>query len=325
MSRHRRPKAEERSEPWDRNPTRAFDVRVLQCVIAYPNTAATGTEPVLSERTALTSMDEWLVAVLLGGLQGVLEWLPVSSEGGVALAVTALTGADPGAAVRYALFLHAGTALSAAAYFRTEVAAALGAARGWRPSGAFDADRADLSFLVLATLVTGLTGVPTLLFVADRASELTGGAFLALIGGLLVVTGLLQRTAGALAAGDRRLPGPLDAVLVGALQGLAALPGMSRSGTTVSALLLRGHAGEASLRLSFLLSIPAALAANGISVADEGVPAVAPGPAALSVAVAAVVGYLSVGGLVSFVRRVPFWAVCVGFGGLGLLGGALAV
>jgi len=115
----------------------------------------------------------------------------------------------------------------------------------------------------------------------------------------------------------------LDAVLVGVLQGLAVLPGVSRSGTTVSALLLRGHEGEASLRLSFVLSIPAALGAGVLVVLDEGLPTVDPGPAALALAVSAAVGYLTVGALVRLVGRVAFWQVCVGFGALAVLGGGV--
>jgi len=156
-------------------------------------------------------------------------------------------------------------------------------------------------------------------------NDLTGGAFVALVGGLLILTGLLQRFAESVTFDPRATPDWLDAILVGALQGLAILPGVSRSGTTVSALLLRGHEGESSLRLSFLLSIPAALAANVLVLVDDGVPAISPSAAVLALAVSAVVGYLTVGALVALVRRVPFWAVCVGFGSLGVFGGALLI
>ncbi|MFB6075344.1 MAG: undecaprenyl-diphosphate phosphatase [Haloarculaceae archaeon] len=270
-------------------------------------------------------MDDLVVAVLLGAVQGVLEWLPVSSEGSVALVATALTGAGPGVATQYALFLHAGTALAALAYYRREAAAVLRSALAWRPRSAFGGETADLSFLVIATLATAVTGLPAYVVLEETVSSLTGGAFLALIGGLLVVTGLVQRLAGSLALGERTLPGPLDAVLVGALQGFAILPGISRSGTTVSALLLRGHEGENALRLSFLLSIPAALAANALVLVTDGVPAVDPVSGLVAVGVAAVVGYLTVGALVALVRRVPFWVICVGFGGLAVTGGLLVV
>jgi len=267
--------------------------------------------------------DDAIVAAVVGLVQGVLEWLPVSSEGSVAILVTALTGATPAIATRLALFVHAGTALSALAYYRSEVALVLASAGGWRPGTAFSRSTADLSFLALATLATGVTGLPAFLLLDALVSELTGGAFIVLVGGLLVLTGLLQRFAAWLSLGGRETPDWLDALLVGGLQGLAILPGVSRSGTTVSALLLRGHEGEASLRLSFLLSIPAALAANVLVVLSDGIPAVSPAAALIALAVSALVGYLTVDALVRLVRRVPFWAVCVGFGGLAVIGGGL--
>lgn len=270
-------------------------------------------------------MAEHLLAVLVGLLQGVLEWLPVSSEGAVAIATTLVAGATPADATRLGLFLHAGTAVSAIAYYRATLWALLGDLSGWRPRTAFGADTADLSFFAVATVATGATGIPLYLVLAEVVSALEGGAFVALIGLLLVATGLLQRYAGAVALGERTQPTLLDAVLVGALQGVAILPGVSRSGTTVSALLLRGHEGENALLLAFVLSIPAALGANALVLAEDGVPAVSPGGAALALAISAVVGYLAIGVLVRLVRRIPFWAVCVGFGGLAVAGGLLVL
>jgi undecaprenyl-diphosphatase len=267
-------------------------------------------------------MNPILVAIVLGILQGVLEWIPVSSEGGVALASTALTGVSPAAATRLALFLHAGTAISAVVYYRREVREIVDSVRDLsrRP---FADETADLSFLVLATAATGVTGLPAYLLLDAAVSELEGGFFLAFVGGLLVITGLVQRFAMSLSLGERAIPDWLDAVFVGVLQGLAILPGISRSGTTVSALLLRGHEGESSLRLSFLLSIPAALAANALVLVDDGVPAIDPTGAVVALAVSAAVGYLTVDALVRLVRRIPFWTVCTVFGGLGVVGGLL--
>ena len=267
-------------------------------------------------------MDEAVVvAVVVGVLQGVFEWLPISSEGNVAIALTAL-GSDPAAAVQFALFLHAGTALSATVYYRSEVAALLGTVREWRARDAFEGESATLSFLALATLVSVAVGLGAYAGLEAVISTLTGGAFVAAIGALLVATGVVQRLADDAAVARRSSPTAADAVLVGALQGLAILPGVSRSGTTVSALLLRGHDGEASFRLSFLLSVPAALGAGVLAVLDTGgLPSVAPAPALLSLGIAAVVGYLTIDALMRVVRGVAFWAVCVALGGLAVAGG----
>ncbi|MHB9287860.1 undecaprenyl-diphosphate phosphatase [Halobacteriales archaeon Cl-PHB] len=267
-------------------------------------------------------MSEWLVAVVVGLLQGILEWLPVSSEGSVALALT-LLDRPADAATRYALFLHLGTAVAAATYYSADLVAELRRVPDWNPSSAFEGNNANITFWGVATLVSGVVGVGGYLVLEEIATAIAGGAFVAVIGGLLLVTGLFMRTAETRAVAPRESPGPLDAVVVGVLQGLAVLPGVSRSGTTVSALLLRGHDGEESLRLSFVLSVPAAAGAGLLVFLDEGIPAISPGVAVVAIAVSAVVGYLTVDALVRVVRRVAFWKVCVGFGALAVLGGAM--
>jgi undecaprenyl-diphosphatase len=265
-------------------------------------------------------MDPHLVAVVVGLLQGVFEWLPISSEGNVAIALTAL-GTAPSLAVSYALFVHLGTAVSATAYYRDEVRAALASWPGLRPVSAFGGETATLSFVVLATAASSVVGLVALFALEALVTELTGGAFVALIGALLVATGILQRFADARSLATRETPDALDAVLVGGLQGLAILPGVSRSGTTTSALLLRGHDGPASFRLSFLLSIPAALIGGGVGVVRAGGIGVSPTAGLVALVVAAVVGYATIDLLMRIVRRVAVWTLCVGLGALAIAGG----
>ncbi|WP_440992267.1 undecaprenyl-diphosphate phosphatase [Haloarchaeobius baliensis] len=281
---------------------------------------------------------EMVVALVVGVLQGIFEWLPVSSEGNVTVVLTAL-GRQPEAAVQYSLFLHVGTALAATVYYRDTLAEVGWTLSDLRPDDPFHEETATLSFLVLATLASGIVGIAAYVAIEGLVSELTGGAAVALIGVLLVATGVLQRAAGTGdasreetpapdggATGHRETPTAVDAVLVGALQGLAILPGVSRSGTTVSALLLRGYEGEASFRLSFLLSVPAALGAGVLAVLDGGgLPTLNPAAAGLALATAAVVGYLTIDALMRVVKRVAFWGVCVGLGTLAIVGGVLAI
>jgi len=263
------------------------------------------------------------VALLVGLVQGVFEWLPISSEGQVTLLLSLLADAPEAGAAEFSLFLHAGTGLSATAYYRSELRAIaadladrLGGGRLERP--------AELQFLLVATVVSVAVGGVAFLALQGLASALSGGAFVALIGVLLVATGILQRVAGG-EAGGRDRPDLLDALLVGAMQGVAILPGVSRSGTTAGALLLRGHDGPASFRLSFLLSIPAAFGAGLLGYLTEGVPGISATAAAVAVAVSAVVGYLTIDALLRVVERVAFWGVCVGLGLLAVAGGAAIV
>lgn len=210
----------------------------------------------------------WVIGLIAGIVQGIFEWLPISSEGNLAIVMTAI-GASPHTALAFALFLQSGTALSATAYYRGELVEVLQSLPSWRPGTAFEDGTATLSFIVLGTLVSGVVGAVAYFALAEAVTALAGGSFVAIIGILLVGTGLLQRFAGDLSLGDRAYPTAIDAVLVGALQGLAILPGVSRSGTTASALLLRGHDGPSSLRLSFLLSIPAAVGAGVLAIVEK--------------------------------------------------------
>ena len=268
-----------------------------------------------------------LIALLLGALQGVFEWLPISSEGNITviLNVLGLAGGSQLAATQLSLFLHVGTAVSATVYYRDELADVFESLPAWRPETAFEGSTAELSYLVVATLMTGVTGAVALLALQGFVEAVGGGGpLIVLIGALLIGTGLLQRFSGSLALGSRDDPDLIDAVAVGSLQGLAILPGVSRSGVTSSALLFRGHDGASAFRLSFILSIPAALGAGALAVVEDGgVPLISPVQALIALATAAVVGYLTIDALMRVVERFSFWGICLGLGGVMVVGGLL--
>jgi undecaprenyl-diphosphatase len=83
---------------------------------------------------------------------------------------------------------------------------------------------------------------------------------------------------------------------------------------------LRGHSGERSFRLSFLISIPAAFGAGLLTIGEI---TLSPVIAVVAVLTSAVVGYATIGVLMRIVRRLPFWQVCFGLGGLAIAGGGL--
>ena len=262
-----------------------------------------------------------IVAVLAGIVQGIVEWLPVSSQGNLALFLS-LVGTDPDVALQLALFLQLGTTLSAASYYREDIAIAVRASPGWRPRDAYAADNALVSYIAVACLLTGLVGIPLYILAVDLAGELTGGVFIALIGVLLILTGVVQIASESVSMGGRETPTLLDSVLVGAVQGLAILPGISRSGVTTSALLFRSYDPPAAFRLSFLLSIPASIGGAALTVAGAGgLPGISPTAAAVALVVSALVGYLTIDLLMRVVERIPFWLVCFGLGGLAIIGG----
>lgn len=270
-------------------------------------------------------MDRSLViALLAGALQGVFEWLPISSEGNLTVLLSWL-GESPSQAVAFALFLHLGTALSATVYYRSEIRTELRLLRTWRPRRATTAGYARTTFLGVATLVSGVVGVAAYAVLETVVSALTGGAVVIIIGVLLIGTGLFQRVSTGVTDATHRPPGLVDAVLIGVAQGIAILPGVSRSGTTTGVLLLRGYEGSTSFRLSFLLSIPAAIGGGLLAAVDTGVTGLTVTSGVVALVSAAVVGYLTIDVLMRLVERVSFWSVCLGLGGLAVGGGVLVL
>ena len=269
------------------------------------------------------TLSDLFIAVIAGIVQGIVEWLPVSSQGNLSLVLT-LLGTDPAVALQLALFLQVGTTLSAATYYRTEIQTALAAVPGWRPQTAYEGDNAIASYIVIASFMTGVVGIPLYIFAVDLAGQLTGGVFIAVIGVLLIATGVLQLASESVSMGGQTAPTLTDSILVGAVQGLAILPGVSRSGMTTSAFLFRSYEPPAAFRLSFLLSIPASLGAAVLTMLSAGgLPGISPTAAIVAFAVSAIVGYLTIDTLMRVVERVPFWAVCFGLGGLAIVGGGI--
>ena len=252
-------------------------------------------------------------SALLGLLQGLTEWLPVSSQGVVTAASVFLFDHDASEAVAVALWLHVGTSLAAVLAFRREVG---GIARELLRDPMHPSPL--LAFLAVGTVVSAGIGLPLLLLL-DEISGAAGAGAMGVVGVLMVVTGAVQMRRPVSGTRDRAGLSFLDAVLTGVAQGLAALPGLSRSGLTVAVLLGRRVDRSEALVLSFLLGIPAGLAVALLAGLDSGALRTAEG--AVGAAVAFVVGLASIKVLLAVARRVNF-AVFVVLAGLAVVGGA---
>ncbi len=237
-------------------------------------------------------------AVLLGVLQGVVEWLPVSSEGLVAAAYSLLEGESLDDAVGYALWLHMGTMPAALVVLRREVASLVREA--WRRPGK---PSPLLMFLVVATALSMAVALP-LALVLGELSGLVGASAMGVVGVLMLATGALQMRGAKPGVRDRTRLAPSDALLAGVAQGLSVLPGLSRSGLTVAALLGRGVEKREALVISFLMSIPASAAAAMYAALDGGFTLSA--EAVVGAAAAFVVGLASMRALLAFAERVNF-------------------
>ena len=253
-------------------------------------------------------------SALLGLLQGLTEWLPVSSQGVVTAASAFFFDYDASEAVAVALWLHVGTSLAAVVAFRREV---VGIAREVLRDPMHPSPM--LAFLAVGTVVSAGIGLP-LLLVLDELSGAFGAGAMAAVGALMVVTGSVQVRRPVAGTRDRTGLSLLDAVLTGLAQGLAALPGLSRSGLTVAVLLGRRVERSEALVLSFLLGIPAGLAAALFAGLDSGVLRTAEG--LVGAAVAFVVGLASIKVLLALARRVNLGVFVVAVG-LAVIGGAV--
>jgi undecaprenyl-diphosphatase len=202
--------------------------------------------------------------IILGIVQGIAEWLPVSSEGLIILIKTNVFNEPPNydALIKYALFLHLGTFLAAFVYFRKDVFVLIKAIFSFKSQT--QETKKIFSFLFVTTLISGSIGLCLLKLLSTLVEqfETTGKSVTLVIGCLLLVTAFLElraRKAGYRNPTELKLS---DAIITGIAQGMATLPGLSRSGLTMSTLLLLKFDKQHSLRLSFLLSLPIVLAGN---------------------------------------------------------------
>lgn len=236
-------------------------------------------------------------ALLLGLIQGLTEFLPVSSSGHLVIAQHFIPGFDqPGLA--FDIMLHLGTMVAVLLYFRREVGLMLISPLQQGPEAR--TYRKMLGLIVLASVPTAIIGLGFKDFFEGMFENLQLVALMLLVTGVLLFLSERFRRPG-------RKEGQLtisDALVVGTVQGLAIIPGISRSGSTISTLLLKGVDGETAARFSFLLALPAVFGAALLSLRDLQQVATAEIPMYLvGAGTAFLVGLLSIHCLLAVVRR----------------------
>ncbi len=255
---------------------------------------------------------EFWQQLIIAFIQAILEWLPVSSEGFVILISVNVFHELEVTAFRMAIYFHLGTALAVLIKY-------------WRDYwDAVMKNREVLRFLIISTLFTGVFGIPLYIllndFFIDRAT--TGLIVTFFIGITLLITGTLLRF-GKLKASDR-IPfeerSIKDEILLGLCQGLAILPGISRSGTTVTFLLLRGYKKEVAFYMSFIISLPAVLGAVAFDILFNSDFAFTFNWEFLIIMlITTVVGYFSMDLLLRMARKLSFDLICYILGGITIL------
>lgn len=284
-------------------------------------------------------MSLWEV-LLLAVIQGATEFLPISSSGHLVLGQHFLGISEP--QLVFDIILHVGTLGAVVAFYRDSLVeivrdclAGLRALSRGDTSEVFAGQGARVAALVvLATIPTGVLGL-----VLEKALDPEDGVRLItapVVCAILIVNGMILISNRWIGERDVVKRGPLcvwnitiaSALVIGVAQGIAVLPGISRSGTTITTALLLGAARQQSARFSFLLSIPAILGALVLKFD----PALFTGGSgnlglfAFGALVAAVVGYLCLRWLVLLLERAHFhhfaW-YCWAVGAAGLVAFAL--
>lgn len=256
--------------------------------------------------------------LFLGIVQGITEWLPISSKGINTLIQSYFSRAPLAEALKFSIWLHIGTLLAASVYFRSDIAGLLRQMPQYfrEPGTGTEAERRSLiRFLVVSTTITGFIGFP-LMVIGLNDVEVSPAAMMAVVGLFLMISGVVQRYAQGF-SGSRVRPGARDAVFLGMVQASSIIPGISRSGVTTSTLLLRGFDASQALRISFLMSIPTvAGAAVGLGLVGEASFRLS---ALLGVLAAFLVGLVTIRALLRAAARFRFWKLCLLLGGLSLV------
>ena len=249
-----------------------------------------------------------LQAIVLGVVQGLTEFLPISSSGHLRIVPALLGWDDPGAA--FTAVIQLGTMAAVLAYFRTDL---WRIATAWLHSLRDPEVRGDLDARMGWYIILGTIPIAVLGLVFKDPIE-TKFRNLELIGSTLILFGLVMLAAEAVSRRDRPLREITrrDGFLIGCAQALALVPGVSRSGATISAGLFLNFDRAAAARYSFLLSIPAVVLSGLFELRHAGEGNLPIGATILATLLAFVIGYASIAFLLRYLAHHTI-AVFVGY------------
>jgi undecaprenyl-diphosphatase len=258
----------------------------------------------------------WLQAIILGISQGLTEFLPISSTAHTLIVSRLLGWPDPGAA--FTAVTQVGTELAVVIYFRNDIARIL---KAWFASLTKADQRSNPDakmgwYVIIGTIPIGIAGL------AFKSSIETTARNLWLVAGSLIVMGILLGLADRYAKHTKSEVNlnTKNAILFGLGQALALIPGVSRSGATITAGLAMGFKRDVAARYSFLLAIPAVFASAALTAGDIASDDFVNWPATIAATVVAfVVGYFVIAGLMKYLQTrtfLPFVIYRIGLGTL---------
>ena len=263
--------------------------------------------------------------IIIAILQGLLEWLPISSSGQVMIFSLNILDISPEQAYSLSIWLHLGTMFAVILRFRKDY---YGIIKSFIPNKD-KMDQIDVkkrNWIIIATVGTALTAVPSYfifrvlilgIYSADQGDLLT-----LVISGFLIITGIIllvfkkkygRKTMDTISNKELNR----DSFISGLIQGIAILPGISRSGVTMSTLLIENYEQDHSLKLSFLMSVPVILASIGVDIifGEGSIFGSLDIPTILIITIVSfLIGYLTIEVLLRVARKVNFGYFCILYG-----------
>ena len=263
--------------------------------------------------------------IIIAILQGLFEWLPISSSGQTLIISTNFFGISPEHAFNLAIWLHLGTTIAVLLKFKGDFINIL---KGLiqKDSSFDDVIIKKRNWIIWATIGTGITAIPLyflfkILFL-NAFTAFQGDVITLFISGLLIITGVILIVTRKI-FGNRKVVDASkksiqkDSFLSGLVQGISILPGISRSGVTVGVILLEKYEQDDALRLSFLMSVPVALASILVDIVfSEGsiFGTLDLLTILITTIVSFIVGYLTIEFLLRIARKINFGYFCVSYG-----------
>ncbi|MFX1435729.1 MAG: undecaprenyl-diphosphate phosphatase [Promethearchaeota archaeon] len=267
--------------------------------------------------------------IIMAILQGLFEWLPISSTGQTFIVSMNIFGITPEEAYSLAIWLHLGTTLAVLMKFRTDFFKIF---KSVLPKKYMvnEIDIKKRNWLIYATLGTGITAIPLYIvfriIISEGFTAFQGDLITLIISGLLIITGVVILK-------SKKIYGknsieeisknliPKDSFLSGLIQGVSILPGVSRSGVTVSTILLEKYNQDNALKLSFLMSVPVALASIIVDIMVNFIFGTGSFFGSLNIiliiittSISFLVGYLTIDFLLRIAKKINFGYFCITYG-----------
>lgn len=250
-------------------------------------------------------MELWQIIVAL--IQGLVEWLPISSEGQIVFFIYNFTSVPADEILSLVVWLHLGTSLAVIVRYPRIILDLISLK-----------DKVLLKRLIIATIGTAVTAIPLYIFLKSSISVFQGEILNILVGVLLLVTAIVlylptRQTTDTDTELETSEVTDREAIVTGLVQGTAVLPGLSRSGVTVSSLLMQRVDKETALRFSFLMSVPAVFGILAIEIiTGNTIPSsVSLLDLVLIEAIVFIVGLASMEFLLRLARKISFWKLCL--------------